>query len=499
MIVQRMESETCKEENENDIIIDAAKNGKLELIKSFSSQTIRNAKCGVGCTALHWAAGSNQIHIVHYLLSTLQQYGPIFTNVDVQVESKLAKGRTPLHYACRNGHLETVKVLIETYYANPNAKARQGVTPFQLAIWQNHLNVCMYLVDKCGVRPCDDVNDFGCGAIHWLGIIPAHRANLQKDQALCTESSNQKSIVNEDGDSLMPLAKWLTSQPNIDITAKQNQGHTVLHKAAWGGHLALVKYLHEMFGMYDDSTDIAGNYAADLCDMMNTERHQRVALYLRRECSLERIESYNVLGLKIDASPEEIRKAYLEKARVSHPDVKLIRNKNNIKENSKHESDIDSFDRIYKAYKHLTIGKGIATKQKNPAHSINLLLEMQDLASFNNSEKNIYSDKENLFKARLLAVLFEYGDKGVYLSNIPKKWDQVWPTVPLESYFPKEKRKPGALLELIKSHAGDVVRIVRKKPNSEIEQKSSKGAIVIIPRNISRDDVLKFAADNDII
>ena len=372
-------------------------------------------------STLHWSAGSNQISILTFILSN-----NIFQNADIEVESKLAKGRTALHYACRNGHLDIVKILIETYNANPHAKAKQGVTPFQLAVWQNRLDVCQYLVKECGVIPNEDVNDFGCGAIHWLGIIPFHRANI-------TEEINGDEM--ENGRLLMPLAKWLTSQPNINIHATQNQGHTVLHKASWGGHLDLVKYLHEEYEMYDNNTDIAGNYAADLYDMMNTERHKRVALYLRKECSMERLESFKMLGLEDNASRDEIRKAYLEKAKLFHPDKRCG------------EDCDDNFNQLRKAYEHLTLEGGISTKQKNPAHSINLLLEIQDSPTTTTITTTI--QKDDLFKARILAVLLEYGDKGLNLANIPKKWDQIWPLHPIDSFFP-HKRKAGDLLRMIK-------------------------------------------------
>ena len=101
---------------DNDGIINASKRGDLELIKSTPIVAIQKAHCNVGCTALHWAAGSNQISLVHYLLSpqSTDNLELIFTDVDITVQSKLAKARTPLHYAARNGHLEMVKILIET-------------------------------------------------------------------------------------------------------------------------------------------------------------------------------------------------------------------------------------------------------------------------------------------------------------------------------------------------------------------------------------------------
>jgi ankyrin repeat protein len=473
----------------NNSVIQASKDGNICYLNSVSKESVRKAECNVGCTALHWAAGSNQLSVLKYLLTSIEHEIAIFPNVNLKVaENKLAAGRTPLHYACRNGHLEVAKYLIQVRSAHVHVKDHKGVTPFQLAIWQNHLNMCRFLVEECNVVASLDVNSFGCGPLHWLGIVPFHRAN---DNASTSHSD-------EDGNALLPLAEWLTSQPNINVFTKQNTGHTALHKAAWGGHLALVKYLHEQFHMYDDCIDDTGNYAADLADMANTVRHSRIALYLRRECSMERLESLKTLGLSscMDYSEEDIRKAYLKMARLHHPDARQIN------ENKQRLHDM-KFHEIQRAFEHLAIHGGISNKQRNPAHSIPLLLQAQD--DIQSALKDSKHKNDKLFKARLLAVLLEYGDKGMNLSNIPKKWDQVWPDVSFDSMFTDEsnsfvsgkKRRSGELLRLIQSRAGDVIQVTRMPLSKSVatvsKTQQKKGVIMIVPRNISREDILSIS------
>jgi hypothetical protein len=482
-----------KDEVNNDII-QASKDGNLCYLKSLSKESVQKAECNVGCTSLHWAAGSNQLSLLEYFLKGYESENAIFSNVNLTVHnSKLAAGRTPLHYACRNGHLEAAKYLIQVHSANVHVKDHKGVSPFQLAVWQNHLDMCRFLVEDCQVVAHLDVNSFGCGPVHWLGIVPFHRAN----------DNTSTSHSDDDGNALLPLAEWLTSQPKINVFTKQNTGHTALHKAAWGGHMALVKYLHEKFHMYDDCIDDTGNYAADLADMAYTERHSRIALYLRRECSMERLESLKTLGLWkeennrspccISFSEEEIRKAYLKMARLHHPDhvQRSVGQKDNELFHNK------KFHEIQRAFEHLTLHGGISNKQRNPAHCIPLLLKVQE------ETRNYSKDDENdkLFKARLLAVLLEYGNKGMNLSNIPKKWDQVWPDAPFDSMFTNDrmssfngkKRRGGDLLRSIQHRAGDVIKVIRmenKKAMSKTQQK--KGVILIVPRTTSRDDILRL-------
>jgi len=126
-------------------------------------------KLYVGCTALHWAAGVGHCDSITFLVSR--------KGLDVDSPAtKSAKGRTALHYACRNGQLDAAKLLVQlgkmfvfftcwSVYstvvllnwpdhwgaitgANVNARAKHGVSPYQLAVWQNHLEICQWLVRK---------------------------------------------------------------------------------------------------------------------------------------------------------------------------------------------------------------------------------------------------------------------------------------------------------------------------------------------------------------
>ena len=305
------------------LLLEAVCAGNIEYILAISKaqpdgrKRFGTAHCTSGCTALHWAAGCNQVHVLRFLLegpgtcnpdTSTTAAKPIFESPDIPITAcRKSYGRTPLHYSCRNGCLEATKYLIEAAHANPHCRAKHDVSIFQLAVWQYRLDICRYLHRECDVDPARDVNEFQCGAVHWLGIAPMGQANY------CGSAYH-------DGRDLLPMAKWLASLEGIDFYQKQKQGHSALHKASWGGHLALVKYLHEEHGMMDDAPDHAGNYAASLADMANTPRHDEIAKYLRRECSTARRTSCAILGVAITASEREIRRAYFRKAKELHPD-----------------------------------------------------------------------------------------------------------------------------------------------------------------------------------
>ena len=520
-------------------------------------QLLRDAVCVSGCSLLHWAAGSNQVGVLEYLLSPLpsksetsrKDYGPAvfcdddsgaFRAVDLPVtRCKKSLGRTPLHYACRNGCFEAVRWLVTVGKASIGVKAKQGVTPFQLAVWQNRLEICIFLTEIAKEKsysaeaevgsfdPAKDFNDFGCGAVHWLGIAPESRANYKRRIDSGKNSVDSDCWYN-DGRDLLPLAKWLASLQGIDFAARQRQNHTALHKASWGGHLAIVKYLHQEHDMWDEIVDDAGNYAASLCDMAHTPKHERIADYLRRHCSRKRAESLAILGLLTkgagkEAAPSKatIRKAYLRRARQLHPDrlVPMLAENSGNSFDDVGDTSVEktaelnaegrpvtpseiTFDALHKAYLHLTEEDGVGD-QSNPAHSLNLMLQyVNNNGSSKTSDEKNTSEKQNnsnvdddsFFKARLVAVLLEYGDKGIDLSNVKKKWKQVWPKIPFPSQQRKteqyqQKSKKISMADFLLQKAGDVIRFERHG------DRNRRVLVLLKNKNSSKESVLRSVSN----
>ena len=162
-------------------VLNASVDGVIEILQDTSDEVLKSARCNTGthflarlvslvcvvvvltchvalcsgCTSLHWAAGSGQMEVILYLVQDR------LVSVNIRATKK-ARGRTPLHYACRNGYLEAAKLLVKLG-ADMDARAKHDVSPFQLAVWQNHMDVCrwlvgsLHLVSSCAFYPTNNV------------------------------------------------------------------------------------------------------------------------------------------------------------------------------------------------------------------------------------------------------------------------------------------------------------------------------------------------------
>ncbi|CAB9521911.1 Ankyrin Repeat [Seminavis robusta] len=390
-----------------------------------------------GCYALHWAAGTGFDQAVAFLLDHYHHPEELSVN---QLALKPSTGRTPLHYAARNGHLSTSQLLIETYKADPNPKCHKGsVSPMQLAVWQNQLAIVQYLAQANQNSGNPNIllerNDFNCGLQHWIGLIPKHRwlDSINDDN----NTNNQSTLC---GSGVLPLANYMHEQGGLSYSStpdnQQNQGHTPLHKAAWGGNVALLQYFCQEHGVYDNVQDASGNYAADLALMGgNTEAHA----WLLRHGSRARCESLQVLGFSGEEviTNDEIYARYKVLARKFHPD-KLTRDKNM---NFGHDKNNDElFMQVKAAYEHLIHHGGVGS-QRNPKYEALKMLTQQTTNSSkreNGKEETTSTEdcslnEDQLFQARILAVISDYGDKGFPICSIARRWNQIWPDQPFPS------------------------------------------------------------------
>ena len=127
-------------------LLHAAECGRLSVVKQLVSsdrslirtcrhKDRRNRAFNVNGSAIHYACRSGHWNVVKYLL---EQDPTIINDID-------AEHWTPLHYACNNGHLNIVKLLLE-YRANVNLRDNYlSQTPIEFAMYRQFEDIVRFL------------------------------------------------------------------------------------------------------------------------------------------------------------------------------------------------------------------------------------------------------------------------------------------------------------------------------------------------------------------
>ena len=119
-------------------------------------------------------------------------------------------GKTCLHYAARNGHLDCIQYLLLEEKLEVDPASGDGTTPLHMACFGGQLQVVQYLINQAGANVLAK-NDWGCSTAHWTAM-----------------SNSNSSSSNDD---VVAICQLLQSK-GVSFTEHQKQGHTALHKAA---------------------------------------------------------------------------------------------------------------------------------------------------------------------------------------------------------------------------------------------------------------------------
>ena len=189
-----------------------------------------------------------------------------------------SRGDTLLHYAAEHGHLDIVRFLVEECNADIHARCTSGQTPLHQT---GTLQVAEYLISKHGADPnlaCDNGNTV---VLHWLNEQTYSSDRFEQVQWLIRHYGVDLSVKNKFGDNLLDVAEQLveelddaeqgeriaeyfrllkntleasrddnleslrslvTTQPNIDRSARSEYGNTLFLQACVAGNLAQAKF-----------------------------------------------------------------------------------------------------------------------------------------------------------------------------------------------------------------------------------------------------------------
>ena len=132
-------------------------------------------------------------------------------------------GRTALHWAARNGHLDVCKYLILSCHVDANLMTFDGDSSLMLAAWQGHLKLCKWLINEAKATP-HQINRWGCNAVF-------------------------KAARMDGTNSSLDVLKYFIEVLAVDASIINYNGHSVLHKAAIYGREDVCRYLLEHSSM----------------------------------------------------------------------------------------------------------------------------------------------------------------------------------------------------------------------------------------------------------
>jgi len=154
-------------------------------------------------------------------------------------------GRTPLHIACRGGHLNAVRALLVAE-GDVDARDRDKKTALHIACAEGHSKE---IVELLLIKGAD------VGAKNWSGGTPLHVA------------------VWPIGRRYLKIAKLLLQQ-GADVNAKDEEGKTPLQRACFNSNLQAVKLLVQHVLRYDDVEARSNHLGAALSDALRANKYR---------------------------------------------------------------------------------------------------------------------------------------------------------------------------------------------------------------------------------
>ena len=233
-------------------LFQACRDGDLSTLKELIAThglTPSEMKESSGLTPLHLACKHGHLNIIHHLINE-QNCNP---------EATTPNGRTPLHLACKSGHLHIARCLITHYKCNPHCTDNDGYTPLHAVsegdiakssslfrMWQTIKYVIAFLK-----HPIQTILD------------PTNKNTTLhgtcQDGHPVAKFQNKFSVEHGNVDDSTPLhsaainghlavVKYLITELGCNPQVGDNDGLTPLHYAALNGYLAVVKYLISELG-----------------------------------------------------------------------------------------------------------------------------------------------------------------------------------------------------------------------------------------------------------
>ena len=158
-----------------------------------------------------------------------------------------SKESSPIYVAGVIGDVALFNSVKEKTGLSEKSKGNDGMTPFHIAAYNNHLNLCKVIIEQ--------LQDKNPGNIY--GVTPLHYAAMRGHLRICTlimKSVQDKNPGNKGGGTPLHFAAqfghyyicYLMMDKLDDKNPRDCNGCTPLHEAASSGHVHICRLIYEM-------------------------------------------------------------------------------------------------------------------------------------------------------------------------------------------------------------------------------------------------------------
>ncbi len=226
---------------------EAARIGRVDVLTNLISQGLdpnRVLKRGYH-PPVYWACRYGHLQIVRVLIEQHRCSPKYVTD----------RGTSLLHVACTMGYLDIARYLAKEHHLDPNDRNQQGVTMLYSACYNGHLPIMKFLL---GEMHCD------------LKIACVTRSipNGSEEHAACaspisdsdSESADEEEslLVTACSRGYLDIVMYLIHEQGFDPHTLSKFDETLLHVACSNGHLEVARYLVEKQHCSVDCTDTSG-------------------------------------------------------------------------------------------------------------------------------------------------------------------------------------------------------------------------------------------------
>ena len=186
-----------------------------------------------------------------------------YLDAGVPIDCRDTEGRTPLHHACRSGHLEIAALFLDRGSTAIDEKAAHGCTPLHYACSFGDFEIATLLLDR-GSTAIDQKTVEGWSPLH----SACHKGHLS-------------------------IATLLLDRGSTAIDEKDAEGWTPFHEACGGGHLEIATLLLDRGSTAINEKDDNGwTPLRHACRCVNLAL---MTLLLDRGCSVD-VQEYRTSG-----------------------------------------------------------------------------------------------------------------------------------------------------------------------------------------------------------